>query len=52
VSADHSATNGVIHLVSDLLEPVTSSVADIISNTPQLSHFAQRLYFTSSATTL
>ena len=44
VSLDHSATNGVIHLVDHLLEPVTSSVADVIRRTPHLSQFAQRQF--------
>ena len=44
VSVDHSATNGVIHIVSEVLPPVTSSLAEIITNTPQLSQFARSQY--------
>ena len=48
LSADHSASNGVVHLVSDLLQPVTQSVADIISSHPQLTQFAQRQFYIST----
>lgn len=37
-SRDNLATNGVIYVVEDVLQPVTKSLMDIISSNPQLSY--------------
>lgn len=37
VSSDNLATNGVVHVVDGLLMPVTDSITDIISKSPELS---------------
>jgi hypothetical protein len=37
-SRDNLATNGVIHVVDEVLQPVTKSLMDIISSNPQLSY--------------
>lgn len=42
-SRDNIATNGVIHVVEGLLEPVTKSILDIISKNPQLSYLKTAL---------
>ncbi|XP_056017964.1 transforming growth factor-beta-induced protein ig-h3-like isoform X2 [Ostrea edulis] len=37
-SRDNLASNGVIHIVEEVLQPVTKSLMDIISSNPQLSY--------------
>ncbi|KAG7158339.1 Periostin-like 2 [Homarus americanus] len=37
VSVNQYATNGVVHTIDSVLEPVTKSLADLISSNPQLS---------------
>lgn len=37
-SRNNLATNGVIHVVEELLQPVTKSLTDIVSSNPQLSY--------------
>lgn len=37
-SRNNLATNGVIHVVDEVLQPVTKSLTDIVSSNPQLSY--------------
>lgn len=40
-SRNNLATNGVIHVVDEVLQPVTKSLTDIVSSNPQLSYLKQ-----------
>ncbi|XP_061191377.1 transforming growth factor-beta-induced protein ig-h3-like [Saccostrea echinata] len=42
-SRDNLATNGVIHVVEDVLQPVTKSLMDIVSSNPQLSYLKKAI---------
>lgn len=42
-SRNNLATNGVIHVVEELLQPVTKSLTDIVSSNPQLSYLKTAL---------
>ncbi|KAJ8305767.1 hypothetical protein KUTeg_016312 [Tegillarca granosa] len=43
-SRDNIATNGVIHVVEGLLEPVTESLLEIVSKNPQLSYLKTAVF--------
>lgn len=42
-SRNNLATNGVIHVVDEVLQPVTKSLTDIVSSNPQLSYLKTAL---------
>lgn len=48
-SRDNLASNGVIHIVEEVLQPVTKSLMDIISSNPQLSYLKTgKVYYCAS----
>jgi len=36
-SADNMASNGVVHVIGDVITPVTSTILDLIQKNPELS---------------
>lgn len=42
-SRNNLATNGVIHVVEEVLQPVTKSLTDVVSSNPQLSYLKTAL---------
>lgn len=39
VKKDNLATNGIVHVIDGVLNPVTQSVLEIVAEHPDLSHF-------------
>lgn len=52
IDMDIPAANGVIHLVEDVIDPVTVSVFDVVANNPSYSLFAEGLRRTKLRDTL
>ena len=44
LSPDHQATNGIVHVVDRVLEPVEDTLHDVITDHPQLSMFRKCKY--------